>query len=95
MALLLLGALAASVYVVDVIEILKLRRFRLRQRLGGRRRRRRPPVEAEVEEGVERELETGSYAAVNPETGEMSAVDPDTGEMEPIRGASGTGADPP
>ena len=88
MVLFILAALAASVYVVFVLEILKLRHLRLWQRLGGSAPAAPPPVEAEVEEGVKRELETGSYAAVNPETGEMSAVDPDTGEMEPIRGAS-------
>ena len=33
-----------------------------------------------MDAGVKRELDTGEYAAVNPETGEMSAVDPDTGE---------------
>ncbi len=84
MALLLLGALATSIYVVETIEILKLRRFRLRQRLGRWVARPPVPVEAEVDEGVARELETGTYAAVNPDTGEMSAVDPDTGEMEAV-----------
>ncbi len=41
MALFILAALAASVYVVFVLEILKLRHLRLWQRLGGQRRRRR------------------------------------------------------
>jgi len=90
MAVLLIAALAASVYVVEVIEILKLRRFRLRQRIGRRVPEAPAPVEAEVDAGVVRELETGTYAAVNPETGEMSAVDPDTGDMEAIE--SGTKA---
>ncbi len=88
MAILLIGALAASVYVIEVIEILKLRRFRLRQRVGKGAPEAPAPVEAEVDQGVKRELETGTYAAVNPETGEMSAVDPDTGSMEPVREAA-------
>ncbi len=86
MALVLIGALVASVYVIQVLEILKLRHFRLRQRLGilTRGAGAPAPVEAEVDAAVKRELETGEYAAVNPETGEMSSVDPDTGEMEPV-----------
>jgi UDP-GlcNAc:undecaprenyl-phosphate GlcNAc-1-phosphate transferase len=87
MAVLLLGALVASVYVIEVLEILKLRRFRLRQRLGlvTRGAGAPAPVEAEVDAGVRRELEIGDYATVNPDTGEMSAVDPDTGSMEPVK----------
>ena len=86
MAVLLIGALVASVYVIEVLEILKLRRFRLRQRLGilTRGAGAPAPVEAEVDAGVRRELEIGDYATVDPETGEMSAVDPDTGSMEPV-----------
>ena len=38
------------------------------------------PAEAEVDEGVARELETGSFPAVDPETGEFEAIDPETGE---------------
>jgi UDP-GlcNAc:undecaprenyl-phosphate GlcNAc-1-phosphate transferase len=86
MGLCILAALAASVYVIDVLEILKLRRLRLRQAMA--------PVEAEVDAGVARELDTGTYAAVNPETGEMSAVDPESGEMEPVR-APDPAATPP
>jgi UDP-GlcNAc:undecaprenyl-phosphate/decaprenyl-phosphate GlcNAc-1-phosphate transferase len=74
-------ALAASVYLVVVLEILKLRRFRLRQ-LGGLRGAAAEPEE--VDAGVARELETGSFAAVNPETGEFEAIDPDTGEFEAV-----------
>jgi len=88
MALVLIGALIASVYVIQVLEILKLRRLRLRQRLGMAVRTpgaAAAEVEAEVDPAVKRELETGDYAAVNPETGEMSLVDPDTGEMEAVR----------
>lgn len=84
MALFILAALAASVYVIQVLEILKLRKIRLRQRLRGAPEA-PPPVEAEVDAGVARELDTGTYAAVNPETGEMSAVDPDTGSMERLK----------
>jgi UDP-GlcNAc:undecaprenyl-phosphate GlcNAc-1-phosphate transferase len=78
----LVAALAASIYVIVVLEILKLRRFRLRQlaRVRGPAGARR----AEVDEGVARELETGSFAAVNPETGEFETVDPETGEFETV-----------
>ncbi len=74
-------ALAASVYLVVVLEILKLRRFRLRQ-LGGLRGAAAEPEE--VDAGVARELETGSFTAVNPDTGEFEAIDPDTGEFEAV-----------
>ncbi|OLE35140.1 MAG: hypothetical protein AUG48_11770 [Actinobacteria bacterium 13_1_20CM_3_68_9] len=76
------AALAASVYLVVVLEILKLRRFRLRQLAGLR-----GPAAAEpdqVDAGVVRELETGSFAALNPDTGELEAIDPDTGEFEAV-----------
>jgi UDP-GlcNAc:undecaprenyl-phosphate/decaprenyl-phosphate GlcNAc-1-phosphate transferase len=88
MGILLVGAVAASVYVVETIEILKLRRIRLRQRMGLAAPEAPAPVEAEVDAGVERELETGTYTSVDPDTGEMAAVDPDTGEMEPVRGST-------
>jgi len=78
----LVAAAAASVYVVLVLEILKLRRFRLRQLLG--RPRAPAPVEAEIDAAVERELETGSFDAVDPATGEVAHLDPETGEMEAI-----------
>jgi len=76
------AALAASVYLVVVLEILKLRRFRLRQLAGLR-----GPAAAEpdqVDAGVVRELETGSFAALNPDTGELEPIDPDTGEFEAV-----------
>lgn len=73
-----LAALAASVYLVVVLEILKLRRLRVRK-LG----------EAgvvlpgeEIDRGVARELETGTFEAVDPDTGEIRKVDPETGEMD-------------
>ena len=78
MAVCLLGALAASIYVISVLEILKLKRFRLRQLVGLRPPGGRPPDEAEVEAGVQHELETGEFAAVDPDTGEMEAVTPPT-----------------
>jgi UDP-GlcNAc:undecaprenyl-phosphate GlcNAc-1-phosphate transferase len=76
------AAVAASVYLVVVLEILKLRRFRLRQLVGMRGPA--APEAEEVDAGVVRELETGSFAALNPETGELEAIDPDTGEFEAI-----------
>jgi UDP-GlcNAc:undecaprenyl-phosphate GlcNAc-1-phosphate transferase len=77
----LLAALAASFYLVVTLEILKLRSVRLRQlvRAGGR-----APRPGEVDEGVARELETGTFEAVNPETGHREAVDPETGEFEAV-----------
>jgi UDP-GlcNAc:undecaprenyl-phosphate GlcNAc-1-phosphate transferase len=69
----LLAALAASVYLVVTLEILKLRSFRLRQA---------PAVaRTEVDEGVARELETGEFVAVSPDTGELEPVETDTGEL--------------
>jgi UDP-GlcNAc:undecaprenyl-phosphate GlcNAc-1-phosphate transferase len=80
-----LAAVAASVYLVVELEILKLRRTRLRQLIGARLTvGKAPPAEAEVDEGVARELETGSFAAVDPDTGELEAVDPETGEFEAV-----------
>jgi UDP-GlcNAc:undecaprenyl-phosphate GlcNAc-1-phosphate transferase len=76
-------ALAASVYLVLVLEILKLRRFRLRQLVGLRGAD--APQPSEVDAGVARELETGSFAALNPDTGELEAIDPDTGEFEAVK----------
>ena len=77
------AALAASVYLVVVLEILKLRSFRSRQlALRG------PATPEEVDAGVVRELETGSFAVLNPNTGEFEAIDPETGEYEAV-GPSG------
>jgi UDP-GlcNAc:undecaprenyl-phosphate GlcNAc-1-phosphate transferase len=70
-----LAALAASVDLVGVLEIVKLRGIRRGQLAGAGR---------DVDAGVARELETGSFAAVNPETGEFEALDPETGEFEAI-----------
>ena len=68
-----IGALAASVYLVITLEILKLRTKRLRELFGTRGT---APEEAAVDEGVAVELETGSFPAVDPETGEFAAVEP-------------------
>src|ERR671911_716012 len=65
-------ALAASVYLVEVLEILKLRQTRLRQLVTLRRQVGAPePAAGEVERAVEEELETGSFPTVDPETGEF------------------------
>ncbi len=66
--------IGASFYLVVTLEILKLRRSRAGSRL--------PPDV--VDEGVKRELETGSFEVVNPQTGEYQAVDPETGEFDAI-----------
>ena len=69
--------------MISVLEILKLRRVRWRQ-LVGLRGPAAPPDEAEVDEAVQHELDTGTFQAVDPTTGEMAAIDPDTGEIEAI-----------
>jgi UDP-GlcNAc:undecaprenyl-phosphate/decaprenyl-phosphate GlcNAc-1-phosphate transferase len=76
MAACLLAAIAASVYLVEVLEILKLRQTRLRQLVSLRRAAGAPePDLQEVNTAVEQELETGNFPAVDPETGEFQAVD--------------------
>jgi UDP-GlcNAc:undecaprenyl-phosphate GlcNAc-1-phosphate transferase len=61
MALLLLIALAASIYLVWVLEILKLRRLRAWQL-----RRTDPDTsEHQIDEQVRRELETGEFSALS------------------------------
>ncbi|MDQ3571635.1 MAG: undecaprenyl/decaprenyl-phosphate alpha-N-acetylglucosaminyl 1-phosphate transferase [Actinomycetota bacterium] len=73
-ALCLLVALAASVYLVVVLEILKLRGVRGRQMA-----RVHPDAAAdEVDAGVARELETGSFEVIDAETGEFETL-PDPG----------------
>jgi UDP-GlcNAc:undecaprenyl-phosphate GlcNAc-1-phosphate transferase len=71
-------ALAASVYLVIVLEILKLRSSRFRDLA---RARGAAPTPAEVDEGVARELETGSFAAIDPGSGERRRLDPETGDF--------------
>ena len=72
MATILVTGFAASFYVIYVLEILKLRRFRFRQVAAAGVEV--PPED--VDRGVERELETGRFPAVNTETGEFEAIDP-------------------
>ncbi len=70
-----LAALAASIYLVVLLEILKLRRERLRQVFGLREEAGRPaPSAEEVDRAVAEELETGSFPAIDPDTGEFEAV---------------------
>jgi UDP-GlcNAc:undecaprenyl-phosphate GlcNAc-1-phosphate transferase len=66
----LMGVLviAASVYLVYVLEILKFKR------LDTIRLRRMGATEAEIDEDVERRLETGEFAQVRRETEEFDAV---------------------
>ena len=69
-------ALAASVYLVDVLEILQLRQVRRRQIGSVLRQAGRPAPQAEeIDQAVAQELETGSFPVVDPETGEFGAVD--------------------
>ena len=56
-----LVALAASVYLVYVLEILKFRRFRERQLA-----KQEGITQAEIDEEIEREMETGEFQAVDP-----------------------------
>ena len=76
MLTLLFVAIAASIYVVGVLEILKLRRFRLWQVRRAQHDAGGPePAPEDVDRGVQRELETGSFPAVDPETGEFGVED--------------------
>ena len=43
-----------------------------------------PPGPEEVDEGVARELETGSFEALDPDSGEFRALDPETGEFDSV-----------
>ncbi|HET7510268.1 MAG TPA: MraY family glycosyltransferase [Solirubrobacterales bacterium] len=75
MAACLIAAIAASIYLVEVLEILKLRQTRLRQLVSLRRQVGKPEPELqEVNVAVEQELETGSFPTVDPETGEFDAL---------------------
>lgn len=70
-------AIAASFYLVTVLEIFKLRQVRQRQLVRVREQVGGPePRPAEVDAAVEAELETGSFPAIDPETGEFGAVEP-------------------
>jgi UDP-GlcNAc:undecaprenyl-phosphate GlcNAc-1-phosphate transferase len=65
------AVIGASFYLVLTLEILKLRR----SRAGAPGAASLSPED--VDAGVARELETGSFEVVNPETGEFQAIDPD------------------
>jgi UDP-GlcNAc:undecaprenyl-phosphate GlcNAc-1-phosphate transferase len=70
-------AIAASVYLVSVLEILTLRQMRLRQLIGVRRQAgQAAPAAEEIDAAVAQELETGSFPVVDPETGEFEALGP-------------------
>jgi hypothetical protein len=62
------GALAATVFLVYTLEILKFRRLRDRQlrraatMVGGA-----PPSEDQIAEEIEREIETGEFDAIDPD----------------------------
>ena len=64
--------MAASVYLLLALEILKLRMSRFRELVGPRGAGLSPE---EVDPGVARELETGTFPTVDPETGEFMAVE--------------------
>ncbi|MEZ5154782.1 MAG: MraY family glycosyltransferase [Solirubrobacterales bacterium] len=72
MVAILAFAVGASFYVIYVLEILKLRRFRFRQVAATGA----PPLADAVDREVEHELETGEFREPNPETGEFEQVDP-------------------
>ena len=69
----LLVTVAASFYLVVTLEIVKLRRTRSRELTVARGAR---PATAEVDEEVARELETGSFAAIDPPPEEGPAGEP-------------------
>jgi len=69
----LLVTVVASFYLVVTLEIVKLRRTRARELTVARGAR---PVTAEVDEEVARELETGSFAAIDPPPEEGPAGEP-------------------
>ena len=79
MAAILLGALAASIYVVYVLEILKRRRELVMQFFG--RPRAPEPVEAQVDAELERELETGEFEAVPPPPSADGEGPPDSSRL--------------
>jgi UDP-GlcNAc:undecaprenyl-phosphate GlcNAc-1-phosphate transferase len=93
----LLAAAIASFRLLTALEILKLAKVRNRQwrhRLGLAQIP-EAPLDPEVERGVLRELDTGTFEVVDPDTGEFTAVDPDTGEMESVQPEGGEELSPP
>src|SRR4051794_3188436 len=97
MAAFLVAAAVASFRLLTALEILKLVKVRNRQwrRRLGLTQIPEAPVDPEVEEGVIRELDTGTFSVVDPETGEFAAVDPDTGEIEAVQSDGGQELGPP
>jgi UDP-GlcNAc:undecaprenyl-phosphate GlcNAc-1-phosphate transferase len=77
------AAVAASIYLLVALEILKLRLSRFRE-LAGQGVPMAGPEQ--VDAGVATELETGSFPAVNPDTGEFEAIQPEADEYEPVPG---------
>jgi UDP-GlcNAc:undecaprenyl-phosphate GlcNAc-1-phosphate transferase len=77
-----IAAIGASMYLLLALEILKLRVSRFRELVGLG-----VPVAGpeQVDAGVARELETGSFPAVDPATGEFEAVDLDTGQQRALQ----------
>jgi UDP-GlcNAc:undecaprenyl-phosphate GlcNAc-1-phosphate transferase len=94
-----LVALAASIYLVMVLEIVKLKSFRARQlRDFMVRRGVAPPGEHEVERGVIRELQTGEFQVTRIEqrpgrggapSGEATEQDTDPRETQPVEPPTG------
>jgi hypothetical protein len=78
-------AVAASISLLVALEILKLRRFRFRQVSDATGAA--AIDQEEIDLGVARELETGSFAAIDPETGELREIDPETGEFDVVERA--------
>jgi UDP-GlcNAc:undecaprenyl-phosphate GlcNAc-1-phosphate transferase len=76
------AAVAASIYLLAALEILKLRRSRFRELVA-----RGVPVlgPEHVDAGVAQELETGSFPIVDPETGEFDALGHEGGEQGALR----------
>jgi UDP-GlcNAc:undecaprenyl-phosphate GlcNAc-1-phosphate transferase len=85
------AAVAASVYLLLALEVLKLRLSRFRELVGLG-----VPVSApeELDAGVATELETGTFPAVDPETGDFAAIQEPAEDQPATRGGrrSGTGA---
>jgi UDP-GlcNAc:undecaprenyl-phosphate/decaprenyl-phosphate GlcNAc-1-phosphate transferase len=78
-------AVAASVYLVIVLEILKFKRFREREL---RRQVETGEIAAlspsEIDSEIERELETGEFPAVRPPDGGGAPPPPETDEFEAV-----------
>jgi UDP-GlcNAc:undecaprenyl-phosphate/decaprenyl-phosphate GlcNAc-1-phosphate transferase len=77
------AAIAASIYLLLALEILKLRLSRFRELVGLGVAVSDP---GEIDAGVATELETGSFPAVDPETGEFTAVEGAPDGDRPRRG---------